>query len=138
MSGVNSHTEKLLITSVEQYRELLQHAEKFLTMQGKGDFSRIDDHVTRLQQLQNEATLQDEELLPLLMADLPTWEKHALYQKRLSSIQSIVELNKLLLPKIQGVMAVTSAELNKLSGGRNARAGYTGRAAKKRGFLGIG
>lgn len=138
MSGFDSHTENLLITSVEQYRELLQYAENLLAMQEKGDFSKVDKHAMRLQQLQSEATRQDEELLPLLRLDLPTWEKHALYQKRLSCIKSITELNKLLLPKIQGVMAVTAAELNKLSGGRHAVAGYTGRAVKKRGILGIG
>ena len=138
MSEFDLHTEKLLIASVAQYRGLLQHAENLVIIQDSGDYSKVGEHVAKLQLLQSEASRQDEELLPLLILDLPTWEKHALYQKRLSCIKSIVELNKLLLPKIHSVMAVTSAELNKLSGGRNALAGYTTRATKKRRFFGIG
>ncbi len=138
MGEFDPQTEKLLKSSFEQYREILQQAENLLKMMDACDYSQVDEHVIRSQQLQSEASRQDEQLLPLLTLDLPTWEKHTQYQNRLDCIRSIVELNKVLLPKIHGVMAITKAELGNLSGGRNALVGYASQDADKRVFLGIG
>ncbi|MCF6177999.1 MAG: hypothetical protein L3J63_01230 [Geopsychrobacter sp.] len=138
MSGFNAQTEKLLAFSVEQYRELYQHSQKLAQMLGKSEFSRIQEHASELQQLQSAASRQDELLLPLLKIDLPAWEGHTLYRMRMKFINSILELNELLLPKIRGIMAVTSAELDQLHGGRMALAGYAMPKADQRGLRGVG
>lgn len=138
MTGFDLQTEKLLAYSVEQYRELLQHAEKLVEMLDAGGVDRVREHAERLQQLQAVASRQDELLLPLLKVDLPAWEEHTLYRLRLRFISSILELNKLLLPKIRGMMAVTSAELDQLRGGRTVLAGYAAPAADHRGLRGVG
>lgn len=138
MTGVNQQTEKLLAFSTEQYRELLQHAEKLLKMLDDCEYSRVHEHAARLQQLQAAATQQDELLLPLLKIDLPAWHEHDLYRMRLRFINSILELNELLLPKIRGMMAVTSVELDQLRGGRTALAGYASPVVDQRGLRGVG
>lgn len=138
MTGFNPHTEKLLAFSVEQYRELQQHAEKLLRMLENCEYSRVHDHTLRLQELQTAASQQDESLLTLLKVDLPAWEGHPLYRKRLRFVTSILELNELLLPKIRGMMAVTSAEIEQLQSGRTAIAGYALPKTERRGLRGVG
>lgn len=138
MSGLNAQTEKLLSISVEQYRDLLQHAEKLLQTLDNCNYSKIPAHADKLQRLQNVASLQDKMLLPLFRDDPPAWEKHVLYRKRQQFIKSILKLNKLLMPKIQSTMAVTSAELNKLRSGRTALAGYTSHSTNHSGVRGVG
>ncbi len=138
MSGLNAQTEKLLSISVEQYRELLQHAEMLLQTLDNCNYSKIPAHADKLQRLQNLASRQDKTLLPLFRDDPPAWEEHVLYRKRQQFIKSILNLNKLLMPKIQSTMAVTSAELNKLRGGRTALAGYTSHSTTHSGIRGVG
>lgn len=138
MAAFNSQTEKLLALSLEQYCELLQHAENLSNMLDNCDYSQVAEYTGRLEQLQAAARQQDELLLPLLKADLQIWEEHTLYQQRLHSIRSILEINELLVPKIRGTMAVTSAELGKLRGGRTALAGYASQLVDKGGLRGIG
>ncbi len=137
MSGLNAQTEKLLSISVEQYRELLQHAEKLLQTLDNCNYSKIPAHADKLQRLQNAASQQDKTLLPLFRDNPPAWEEHVLYRKRQQFIKSILKLNKLLMPKIRGTMAVTSAELNKLRGGRIALAGYTSHSTTHSGIRGV-
>ena len=138
MSGLNAQTEKLLSISVEQYRELLQHAEKLLQTLDNCNYSEIPGHADKLQRLQNAARRQDKMLLPLFRDDPPAWEENTLYRKRQQFIKSILKLNKLLMPKIRGTMAVTTSELNKLRGGRTALAGYTSHSTTHRGVRGVG
>ncbi len=124
MTGFDPQTEKQLAFSVEQYRELQQHAEKLVEMLDNCEYSQVHEHATKLQELQAAASQQDESLLPLLKVDLPAWEGHTLYRIRLRFITSILECNKLLLPKIRGMKAVFAAELEQLQGGRVAVSGY--------------
>lgn len=138
MSGLNAQTEKLLSISVEQYRELLQHAEKLLQTLDDCNYSKIPAHADKLQNLQDAASRQDKMLLPLFRDNPPAWEENTLYRKRQQFIKSILKLNKLLMPKIRGTMAVTTSELNKLRGGRTALAGYTSHSTTHRGVRGVG
>lgn len=133
-----SQTENLLTKSVEQYRVLLLHVEQLVKTLDECDYSQVNDYTLRLQQLQAVAKKQDEQLLPLLIADFTTWKESTLYQLRMEYINSILRLNELLVPKIQGVMAVTSVELKKMHGGRSALAGYAPKTAKHQGLRGIG
>ncbi len=138
MTGFNPHTEKLLAFSVEQYRELQQHAERLIKILAGCDYSQVHEHRSRLQNLQTAASQQDETLLPLLECDLLAWEGHPLYRKRLRFITSILELNELLLPKIRGMMAVTSSEIEQLQNGRIAITGYALPKVDQRGLRGVG
>lgn len=138
MAELEKQAEKLLACSVEQYGELLQHTEKLVKIIGDNDYDRIEKHATRLQKMQDVARRHDKELLPLLMANLESWKENTLFQKRLGCIRSIVKINELLLPEINGAMAVTASELEKLNGGRTALAGYASQKIAKRGTLGVG
>lgn len=138
MVDFNPKTENLLMSSVAQYSEILRLTEELLKMVETCEYSHVNEYAARSQQLQREASRHDEELLPLLTVDLQTWGSHLLYQKRLDNIRSIVELNKMIIPKIQGVMAITKAELDNLNGGRNALVGYASQVADKRVSLGVG
>lgn len=129
---------EILAMSVEQYRELLQHAENLLRMLDVCDHTQMDKQVLGLQQLQASACQQDEQLLPLLKADLVAWREDTLYQKRLNYIESILKLNELLVPKILGIMAVASVELKKMHCGRTALAGYSSQSFKQHRLRGIG
>lgn len=130
--------ESLLEKSAAQYAELEQLADSLLHLLECADFDQVREQAAVLQQKQAAASLVDDELLPLLNIDLPAWEGHLLYRQRLCSIQAILELNELLLPKIRGMMAVTSAELEQLRGGRTALVGYATQASVRRGLRGVG
>ena len=138
MTGFHPEIEKILAFSVEQYRELQQHAEKLLKILSDCEYSQVHEHAARLQELQAAASQQDESLLPLLLGELPAWEAHPLYRMRLGFVTSILELNELLLPKIRAMMAVTSAEIEQLQCGRTVVAGYALPKADRRGSRGVG
>ena len=138
MAALDPLAENLLAKSVVQYQELLQHAEKLLQTLEKCDYEKIGAHSDKLQQLQAAASLQDQELVVLFESDPAAWEKHQLYRKRLLYIKSILKLNKVLIPKIRGTMAVTSAELEKMKGGRTALAGYASLSPDTRASRGVG
>ena len=131
-------TAKLLTASAEQYREILQNVEDLLKILDDCDYSQLDEYALKLQQTQALARQQDEVLLPLLLADFTTWKDDELYLRRLGYIDSILRLNNLLVPKIRGMMAVTSVELKKMSGSRTALAGYSLHAFRQRELRGIG
>ena len=124
MTGISPQTQKQLSFSVEQYCELLQHAQKLSQMLSDCDYSRFHEHLERLQELQTAASQQDERLLPLLITDIPACNGHPLYLYRLEVISSILKLNEMLLPKIRSMMAVTSTEITQLHGGRVALTSY--------------
>ncbi len=134
----DSQTEKLLTLSVEQYRKLLQHAEALSKMLDDCDYSRMEQYLRSLRQLQATASQQDELLLPLLQADIAAWEGNTRYQMRQNYIHSILNLNESLVPKIRGILAVTAVELKKIRGGRTALAGYAPKIPNQRGYRSIG
>ncbi len=138
MNSPELQVEKYLLLSVEQYRDLLQHAKDVLQVIDSCDYSQIDEQVLKLRELQAAAAKNDEELLPLLQADLPTWKKDRRYQMRTNYINSILEINESLVPKIRSIMAVTSAELKKMHSGRTALAGYSSQKSRQRSLRGIG
>ncbi len=138
MAEFNPQTENLLDLSVEKYHELLQHGKNLLRMLDDCDYSQVTEYTIKMQDLQAEASKQDEILLPLLKTELQVWQKHTLYQKRFNYISSIIKLNELLKPKIKGAMAVTSAELDQIRGSRTAFAGYSVQDTNTGGHRGTG
>ena len=138
MEGPIPQTEKMLADSTEQYRELLQHAEQLRDLLAACQFEQLGDHAARLQEMQEAATRHDEHLLPLIEKDVEYWQTHDLFRTRQGFIEAILDLNKLLLPKIHGMMAIASAELGQLRGGRVALAGYAAPTCDRRGLRGVG
>lgn len=138
MSDKKLQTEQLLATSAQQYAELLQHSRLLPPILDAGDVARVREHALQLQQMQALAGQLDEGLLPRLGEQIAHWEEHPLYRQRLQSIQAIVELNNLLLPRIRGMMAVTASELEQMREGRTALAGYAPAEADRRSLRGVG
>ena len=138
MDEQKSRTEDMLTHSISQYRELLQHAERLHDLLVSCPPERLSEQAARLSKLQQAAGQHDEQLLPLLATDAPHWQKHELFLARQGFVESILELNKLLLPRIRGMMAVASAELEQLRGGRVALAGYAAPSRERKGLRGVG
>lgn len=131
-------TQGLLARSAQQYADLQQQAETLLQILASMSGHRVREQVALLDEKQQAASELDEDLLPRIKEDLPAWQGHPLYQQRLRAIEAIVELNKLILPKIRGMMAVSSAELEQLRSGRVTLAGYAPQAGDQRGLRGVG
>ncbi len=138
MSAMGQTTEELLGASAEQYAALQRHAEQLRIVLDSGSLPALREHFARLTRMQQEAERLDEELLPLLKEDSSAWQERPLYQQRLRSIQAILDLNELLLPRIRGIIAVSSVELEQLRAGRSALAGYAPQGPDRRALRGVG
>lgn len=136
MVKLNRQLEKLLTCSVKQYCELQKETAELVKMIDEKEYSKVGEHAVQLKAMQADACLNDEQLLPLLKEDIIDLEKNELFTKRLEYIQSIVDLNRSILPKIKSAMVVTSAEIREISGGRTAIAGYASQTSN-RSFLGV-
>jgi len=131
--------EALLQKSIEQYRQIIEHAMQLETLLVKGDSEEICAYTARLSELQHEAGLYDREMLAEIGHDSARWQAHPLFQQRMQLLEQIVEMNNLLLPKIRGMMAVTGSELAQLKGGRTVLSGYHPKAGRlKKSIRGVG
>ncbi len=122
--------ERLRI-SVDQYRQVLNHAKQLEQLLLKGEPEELREYTRQLQDLQRTAGLHDRELLEDLARDSEHWQAHPLFRERTQLIKQIVEMNNLLLPRIRGMMSVTAAELNQIKESRVAVAGYHPASAKR-------
>lgn len=131
--------ESSLRRSVEQYSRIIAHAGRLEALLLHSDTDELKKYIVRMEELQEEARQHDETLNGQLAEDSHRWRDHPLYQKRISLLEKLVELNRLLLPRIHGMMAVTAHELSQIKGGRKALGGYrqssqpTGSRARGRG-----
>ncbi|NOY13701.1 MAG: hypothetical protein GXP51_08500 [Deltaproteobacteria bacterium] len=110
--------------SIKQYRKIVEHAQQLDQLLAKGDPEQLQDYTARLQTLQTEAGLNDQQLLTGIARDSVRWQAHPLFHQRMQLLEQIVEMNKLLLPRVRGMMSVTAAELTQLREGRVAVSGY--------------
>ena len=116
--------EQCLRTSIEQYQVIIAHARHLESLLQKADPEALQHYTERLQQLQDEAGINDERVFEYYSADSEYWKQHPLFIERKELLEQIVELNQLLLPKIRGIMAVVASELAQIKSGRTAVAGY--------------
>ena len=116
--------ETCLQKSIEQYRQIIAHAGQLDHLLLKSDPDELQSYTARLQELQDEAGLNDRVFLEVFPHTSTYWEDHPLFLERTRLLEKIVELNHLLLPRIRGMMAVTAHELSQIKGGRVAVAGY--------------
>lgn len=116
--------ETCLRKSIQQYRQILAHAEQLDQLLITADPEELRGYTLRLQELQDEAGLNDRIFLEVFPSNSEVWKDHPLFIERTQLLEQIVELNHLLLPRIRGMMAVTAHELSQIKGGRVAVAGY--------------
>lgn len=131
--------ETCLKKSIEQYRQIIDHAGQLDKMLLKSDPDELQSYTVRLQELQDEAGLNDRVFLKVFPHNSTYWQDHPLFLERTRLLEKIVELNHLLLPRIRGMMAVTAHELTQIKGGRVAVAGYHQAPARQHQYVrGVG
>lgn len=116
--------EETLKKSIEQYRGIIDHARHLEGLLQDADPAELQGYTETLQQLQDEASVNDELVFDLYSSDADYWKQHPLFIERAQLLEQIVELNHLLLPRIRGIMAVVASELAQIKSGRTAVAGY--------------
>ncbi|SDZ76102.1 hypothetical protein SAMN05660420_00169 [Desulfuromusa kysingii] len=116
--------ETCLKKSIEQYRQIIEHASQLDQLLLKADPEKLHIYTERLQELQDEAGLNDRIFLEIFPHTSTYWQDHPLFLERARLLEKIVELNHLLLPRIRGMMAVTAHELSQIKDGRVAVSGY--------------
>ncbi len=116
--------ETCLKKSIEQYQQIIDHADQLEHLLLKADPEKLQNYTAKLQELQDEAGLNDRIFLEVFPRNSTYWQNHPLFIERTRLLEKIVELNHLLLPRIRGMMAVTAHELSQIKGGRVAVAGY--------------
>ncbi|WP_040366638.1 hypothetical protein [Desulfuromonas acetoxidans] len=84
----------------------------------------LRDEVLKLGTLQQQARDHDAKLLNALRQAGHVAAGHPLFKQRLDLIGEVLTLNHLLLPKINGMMALISHELTGLKKGRSVLGGY--------------
>ena len=124
--------------SIQQYRQVIEHAQQLEQLLALGNPEKLREYTAQLQLLQDEAGLNDRELLAEIAQDSARWQAHPLFRQRTQLLEQIVEMNDLLLPRVRGMMSVTAAELAQLKDGRVAVSGYHPAALRTKGSLGVG
>ncbi len=131
--------ETCLRKSIKQYRQILDHARQLEQLLVKSDPDELREYTLRLQELQDEAGMNDRIFLEVFPLNSTAWKDHPLFLERTRLLEQIVEMNHLLLPRIRGMMAVTAHELSQIKGGRVAVAGYHPSAAQSHQYVrGVG
>lgn len=117
------HLEESLQLSIEQYQAILDHMKRLARALSSSP-SDLKDDVLKLGDLQQQARDHDAKLLNALRQAGHTTTGHPLFKQRLDLIGEVLKLNHLLLPKINGMMALISHELTGLKKGRSVLGGY--------------
>ena len=94
-------------------------------MLGAFDYANISQYALDLEEMQNTARKEDKVLMEQIEKNPQEWGSNVLFVKRLEKIQTILDRNKILLPKLQAVLAVVKSERESFQEGRTAIAGYT-------------
>jgi len=121
--SISASLEKSLLLSIDQYQAVLQSLQQISDALTSND-SAMEALIQTMSSRQAEAQQHDESLLVLLGEAGSTISSHPLYIKRMALIREVLELNHLLLPKINGMMALISHELSGLKNGRVVLGGY--------------
>lgn len=124
--------------STVQYRTIIEHALQLDGLLSNGDPELLTEYTARLNELQQEAGLNDQPLIDEITQNLVHWQTNPLFQERMQLLKQIMEMNALLLPRIHGMMSVTAAELAQLKDGKVAVSGYHPTSPRPKGSLGVG
>lgn len=123
----NTSTEQQLALSVQQYRDILNHAEKIMDITATSSFGVLKSHAKKLHDLQSIARKNDKKLMHSLISEPSKWQDNAFFLERQEIIQEVIEINKKMIPSLQAAAAVAADDLSRLQAGRTAVTGYTGR-----------
>ncbi len=114
----------LLKKSVAQYRAIVDFISAAAEMLARAQPHDTKLYCGRLQVMQDEAKHTDLALADLFAADNMDWQALPLFRERLALMREVVEHNRLLFPKINGMMSVISAEIRQIKEGAAAMSGY--------------
>ena len=115
--------EESLQCSIAQYQAILDLMRQ-LSRAISVSASSLKEDVLKLSTLQQQARDHDAQLLKDLRQAGQQAAEHPLFKQRLDLIAEVLKLNHLLLPKINGMMALISHELTGLKKGRSVLGGY--------------
>ena len=118
-------TEQQLALSVQQYRDILHHAENLMVNTSTSNYGALELYAKQLNDLQATARENDRKLLPSLISEPLKWQDNAFFLERQELIQEVIEINKKMMPSLQAAVAVAANDMNRLHAGRTAVAGYT-------------
>ena len=118
-------TEQQLALSVQQYRDILHHAENLMVNTSTSNYGALELYAKQLNDLQATAKENDRKLLPSLISEPLKWQDNAFFLERQELIQEVIEINKKMMPSLQAAVAVAANDMNRLHAGRTAVAGYT-------------
>ncbi|WP_282756042.1 hypothetical protein [Desulfuromonas thiophila] len=123
--------QKTLQSSLTRYlamEALLQRLEAALA----GPEEALPPLVVELSQAQRILEREEEPVAVLLQQGVAL-AQHPLARQRQAAMTRVLELNRLLLPRINGMMALLSHELKELRDGRTGISGYrsTGASARR-------
>jgi|GEM_PF-3242430 len=124
MKHNSDQLQSLIRTSIEQYTNILQLMESIKG--GDGNLSmeelvRISREILTQQEL---AAATDKTLLPLLEEGPGTMVDVTGIVKRTELIEKIIQLNKIITPRLANIKSLISNELLQVKQGRSAIKGY--------------
>lgn len=120
---LSSQLEQALILSIEHYQTILSQMTLISRLLSSSD-PGLAEQVTRLGALQQQAREEDQRLMMMLREHEKNISVHPLFKQRMELLAEVLRLNHLLLPKINGMMALISHELSDLKKGRSVLGGY--------------
>ena len=120
---ISPQLEQSLLCSIEHYQAILQQLQLLSNSLTASD-ANFEGLIQDFNAQQAAAQQHDGDLLELLRHSGAVVAKHPLYLQRSDLIAQVLDLNHLLLPKIDGIMALISNELAGLKSGRAVLGGY--------------
>lgn len=112
-----------LTSSIEHYQGIFDHLKLLSSALCSSD-ANFQKLVQDFSVKQAAAQQHDKSLCALFAKEADAAIDHPLYLQRLGLVKDVLELNHLLLPKINGMMALVSHELTGLKNGRVVLGGY--------------
>ncbi|MEA3465266.1 MAG: hypothetical protein U9R29_04575 [Thermodesulfobacteriota bacterium] len=114
---ISPQLENSLLCSIEHYQAILLQLQMISNSLTVSD-ANLEELIHDFNAQQAAAQQHDANLLELLRCSDVVVAKHPLYVQRSELIAQVLDLNHLLLPKIDGIMALISSELAGLKSGR--------------------
>jgi len=121
----------LLHKSVGQYREVLGHIRGIAIILEQADPDQTRLCCQRLKAMQDKARQTDMFLARRLEADTLTPAAQSFFRERLDLMRQVAEHNRLLFPRLSGMMSMISAEIGQIRQGAAAMSGYKMRPAPR-------
>jgi len=117
-----NQTQQLLCRSIEIYRDIIEITVRLAEELHANSHEELQETIARLQGLQQDAE-QVDTLIAAAACDTSS-QTRELFATRREMIKKCIRQNKLLSPRIHGMMAVISSELSQIKNGRTAMTGY--------------